>query len=253
MPLHAQRADSAPPAPRWTAVATYLHLGARPIHRRAEPSMAVGVARTLGAGDPARAVQVEAGWLRASRVTTQAQGVTAGLSVGLPLGSGAAWDATAGPTLILRPGVAVLAGWAEAQSGEPSYSWRGLAGTPFEGQTGTESTLKPARGRTTGGGLSFAADLRLTRAIALTGSMQRWAFTGSVIRPNRQATLAGIGLAVHPGALARGARRGSHRAAGSATTERPAARRADPTVPAAPAVTSSADAHHTAPTAGVTR
>lgn len=203
-PAHAQRSGATPhtAANRWTIAAEYLQVGAGPIHRRAEPSMSVTVGHAFGAGDPTRAAQVTLGWLRASRVTTQAQGVTAGLSVGLPLGAGTAWSVAPGPTLVVRPGFAVLAGWAEAQTQEPLYDWRGLPATSFAGQTGSEMKWQPVRGRTTGAGLSLAADLRLTRTLSLASSVQRWSFTGPVIRPNRLATLAGVGLAVHPRAFA---------------------------------------------------
>jgi hypothetical protein len=203
VPASAQRSEPRPAAgDRWTVAGEYLHLGAAPIQRRAEPSMRVALGRALGAGHASRAVRVEAGWLRASRVTTQAQGVTLGVSAGLPVGGRATEAGDAGPVLALRPGLAVLAGWAEAQGESVWYSWRGLPGTSLEGQVGTASRYTPVRGRTTGAGVSLAADLRLTPALALTGSVQRWAFTGAVIRPNRQATLAGVGLAVRPRAFA---------------------------------------------------
>ena len=196
-PLGAQVAPP-PPAARWSLSGEYRHLGAAPIRRRALPSMAVSLGRTLGAADPARAPRLEAGWLRASRVATQAQGVTLGMSVGVPIAPHAA--------LVLRPGVAALAGWAEAQGGDVSYDWRGLDGTEYAGQNGTATSRQPVRGRTTGLAASLAADLRLTRALALTGSVQQWGFTGPVIRPNRRATLAGVGLTIHPAGLARDAR-----------------------------------------------
>ena len=159
--------------------------------------------RAVGRGAPTRGARVEAGWLRASRVTTQAQGVTLGMSVGLPVGLQDASDTPAPrPSLTFRPGVAVLAGWAEAQETDAWYTWRGLPNTAYAGQTGTASTWRPVRGRTTGAGVSLAADLRLSRAVALTGAVREWAFTGPVIRPNRWATLAGLGLSVRPRAFA---------------------------------------------------
>lgn len=215
-PLHAQRAATSPSSTtardRWSVGFDYLHLGAAPIGRRAEPSMDVTLGRALGPGDPTRATRVEAGWLRASRVTTQAQGVTLGMSFGVPLGRRAAEERPAhGPALTLRPGAAVLAGWAEAQDSTAFYAWRGLPNTAYAGQTGTAVAWRPVRGRTTGAGLSLGADLRLTRAVAITGSVRQWAFTGPVIRPNRHATLAGLGVAVRPRTLAADVRTLWHR------------------------------------------
>lgn len=178
---------------RWTASVSYLHLGAAPIRRDAARSMDVAVGYALRPGDPARAPRLEASWLRASRVSTQAQGVTVGAS--LPL-----WVNSA---LSVRPGVAVLAGWAEAQTTTTTYRWQGAPGTPHAGQSGTETVWRPVRGRTTGAGLSLAADVALSPAITLAGSVRRWAFTGPVIRPNRLATLVGVGLTVRPRPLAR--------------------------------------------------
>jgi hypothetical protein len=204
LPAGAQRPDSLPhpDVDRWTVAAEYLHAGAAPIGRRAEPSMFITVGRALGAGHPSQAVRVEGGWLRASRVTTQAQGVTLGASVGLPVGRRATAGADAGTAaLTLRPGAAVLAGWAEAQTTTPAYAWRGVPNTAFAGQTGTAVAWRPVRGRTTGAGVTLAADLRLSPAVALTGAVQQWAFTGPVIRPNRQATLAGVGITLRPRTL----------------------------------------------------
>jgi hypothetical protein len=143
--------------------------------------------------------------MRASRITTQAQGVTLGVSMGLPVGHRPAESATLRhPVLSVRPGLALLAGWAEAQTSTGSYNWQGVPGTDHAGQTGTQDVWRPIRGRTTGAGIALGADLRVARHVAVTGSLRSWAFTGPVIRPNRRATLAGVGLAVHPGRLTRG-------------------------------------------------
>jgi hypothetical protein len=235
LPARAQRPDVRPEADtdRWTVAAEYLHVGAAPIQRRAEPSMTVTLGRAFGAGHPSRALRVEAGWLRASRVSTQAQGVTLGTSVGIPVGRHDASDGRAGAAaLTFRPGVAVLAGWAEAQTMSPTYSWRGVPNTEYAGQTGTAVAWRPVRGRTTGAGVTLAADLRLSPATALTGAVQQWAFTGPVIRPNRQATLAGVGLTVRPRTFVADTRRWW--SAGTRPADAPRAAAPRPTVPPAP-------------------
>lgn len=205
-PLYAQvTTANAPAADRWSVDAHNLHAGAAPIRRHAGTSMAVTLARTFGRSTPTRAPRLEVGWLRASRVRTQAQGVTLGASLGLPIGPRAPWDTTSA-LLTLRPGAALLAGWAEAQTATLTYDWRGLPDTPYAGQTGTQTVWRPVRGRTTGAGLSLGADLHLTNGLSVVGSVRHWTFTGPVIRPNRQATLAGLGIAARPRALAHEAR-----------------------------------------------
>lgn len=196
--VSAQTSDAPHPTShdRWTVDAQYLHVGAAPIRRHAGASMGLTIARALGSRDPARALQLEGGWLRASRVQTQVQGVTLGLSAGLPVGS----------SLTVRPGAAMLAGWAEAQDVTSAYDWRGMPNTADVGQSGTEQFLRPVRGRAAGAGASLGADLRLASGVSIVGSVREWMFTGAVIRPNRHATLAGVGVAVRPRAVAAGAR-----------------------------------------------
>ncbi len=221
-------ADSTAPAHtagRWTAGYQFLHVGAAPIRRDAARSMSVTLGFALGrTADAPHAPRLEAGWLRASRPLTQVQGVTLGGSVGLP----------ATRELTLRPGVAVLTGWAEAQAGGTTYGWQGLPGTPYAGQTGTQPVWYPVRGRTSGASLALHADLALTPALAVTGAVQQWAFTGPVIRPNRHATLAGVGVALRPRALAREAHALWY---GPSAAARPGR----PTVPQAASADSSAD------------
>lgn len=174
---------------RWTVDAQYLHLGAGPIGRRAPESMAIAAGRDVGRAGDWRA---ELGWLRAARTATNAEGVTLGASLGLGVG------AAASPRLVVRPGVALLAGWAEAQRTPWLYDWRGLHGTSSDGERGSATRQQAVRGRTTGVGASLGAELRLARGVALAGSVRGWRFAGDVMRPSRDATLGGIGLVVRP-------------------------------------------------------
>ena len=192
-------------AARWSLDGAYEQLGAGPIRRQAPASMSLTLGRDLGTGPERRAWRAEAGWMRAARRATTAEGVTLGLSLALPWGGEAAGGD--GSRFTLRPGVALMAGWARAQDSAAFYDWLGQPGTPYADSSGTQTTPTPARGHTAGAGLSLAAEWRIARGVGVTGSLRQWAFGGSVIRPNRHATLAGVGLALRPAVLAADTRR----------------------------------------------
>jgi hypothetical protein len=187
-------------AERWSLDAQYLHVGSGPISRRASRSLGAtlgfDLARSSGTGVSWRA---EGGWMRVARENSTAQGATLGASVGVPVGRGARrGDAR----LTLRPGVAALLGWEEAQGETPLYDWRGLPATGYAGQTGTQGYRQPARANAAGGGVSLGAELRVSRGLSVTGSVREWLFAGDVIRADRSSTLGGLGLAIRPAAFA---------------------------------------------------
>jgi hypothetical protein len=184
----------------WTLEARYLHLGPDGTARDATPSLAFTLAHRLDLGALGRAGdwRADAGWLRGVRGGVTAQGVTLGLSAGVR---------TPSPRLTIRPGLALLAGWAASQDSATLYDWRGLPGTPQDGTTGTQYALGTRRGRTIGAGIALDAELRVTRALALSASVRRWRFGGEAAAANRSMTLGGIGLVLHPGEIARGAKR----------------------------------------------
>lgn len=210
-PAAAQLASPAPngEVARWSLDGAYEHLGAGPIRRQAPASMSVSLGRDFGGGAggwaAARAWRAEAGWMRSARQATTAEGVTLGLSIALPWGGeGAGADRS---RFTLRPGVALMAGWAEAQDSAAFYDWEGQPGTPYADSTGTQTTLARTRGGTAGASLSLAAEWRITRGLGVTASLRQWAFGGAVIRPNRHATLAGVGVSLRPAVLADDTRR----------------------------------------------
>jgi hypothetical protein len=188
----------------WTVDAQYLQLNSGSLARHATPSLAMALSRSIGrpTASGMLAWRAEAGWLRATRQSTTAQGATIGISadLGLP-------GATSTPSrLILRPGITLLAGWAEAQDSVALYPFRGSSPVDV-GATGTQYSWFTNRGSTYGAGISLGAELGLSSAISLSGSIRHWSFSGDVIKPNRNVTLAGVGIAMHPQALAHDARR----------------------------------------------
>jgi len=208
--LHAQSPVAAPRDP-WTFDAQYLHWNAGDVRRHATPSFEATLGRAAGdAGVAGANWRIEAGWLRAVRATTTAQGATLGLSAGIAVPGTGSRGADASPRLTVRPGIALLAGWAEAQDSTTIYDWRGLPGTAAAGTTGSEYTFSTTRGATMGVGMTLGAELRITRAIALSASARHWMFSGGVIAPNRQSTLIGLGAAMHPALLAHDVRRAWH-------------------------------------------
>jgi hypothetical protein len=184
----------------WALDAQYLHLGPDGTSRDATPSLAFTLARRIEVGPGARAMdwRAEAGWLRGVRGGVTAQGITLGLSAGVR---------TPASRLTLRPGLALLAGWAASQDSSSLYDWRGLPETPQDGTTGTQSALSTMRTRTLGAGVALGAELRVSRALALSASIRHWRFGGRAAAADRDMTLGGIGVLVNPGELARGARR----------------------------------------------
>jgi hypothetical protein len=207
----AQRpAEPIAPSDPWTIDAQYLQLNSGSLARHATPSLSAVLSRSIGSSTGQFALRAEAGWLRAVRQATTAQGATLGLSADLGLPN----ETVASSRLIIRPGVAVLAGWAEAQDSVALYPYLGGTGAP-----GTQFSWFTTRGRTYGAGISLGAELRLSSAIGVSASIRHWSFSGDALAPNRSVTLAGAGIAVHPHALVREARGWFH--AQSANTENP--------------------------------
>ncbi|HEU4719737.1 MAG TPA: hypothetical protein VFS59_00125 [Gemmatimonadaceae bacterium] len=190
---------STPRADDWSIDAQYLQLAPQRTDRAATPSLAVVLARRVGGG--ALAWRGEAGWARAVRGGTTAQGVTVGLSAGVPVASGA------GRRLVVRPGVAMLAGWAESQDSSALYAWRGLDGTADAGTNGTQFTWNTVRGRTIAVGGSLEADLALTRSFGVAASVRQWRLGGRAADANPNVTLVGIGVTAEPRTVARAMRR----------------------------------------------
>jgi hypothetical protein len=186
------------PADPWSFDAQYLQLAPTATSRDATPSLGLTLGRALGRGSVEW--RAEAGWSRAVRRGTSAQGATLGLSAGIPLGGRLG-------RLVLRPGVSALAGWAESQDSVALYAWRGEAGTPLAGTTGSQLAWSTVRGRTLAIGASLGAELRLTRSIGVAASVRQWHFGGDAASPNRDVTLAGIGMVVRPRLAAGDARR----------------------------------------------
>jgi hypothetical protein len=195
LPIRAQSAIRT--AEAWSLDAQYLQLASRGIGRGATPSLGVGVGRSARRGT--LDWRAEAGWTRAVRREVTGQGITVGLSAGTRM-----------PRLermSLRPGVALLAGWAESQDSSSLYAWRGVTGTTYEGLTGVESSWGTRRGRTLGLGVSLGGEVRLTRSFGLTGSMRYWRFGGDAAAVRRDVTLLGVGAAVRPVSLVSSAQR----------------------------------------------
>jgi len=198
------------PSDPWTVDAQYLQLNSGSLARHATPSLSAVLSKSIGVGSSPISLRAEGGWLRAVRQATTAQGVTVGVAADLGLPN----EASALSRLIIRPGIAVLAGWAEAQDSVALYPYVGGTGAP-----GTQFSWFTTRGRTYGAGVSLGAELRLTSAIGVSASIRHWSFSGDAIAPNRNVMLGGVGIAVHPQALVRDARGWLH--ALSTNTENP--------------------------------
>jgi hypothetical protein len=199
--LGAQRpAEPMAPSDPWTLDAQYLQLSSGAVARHATPSLGVVLSKSIGTsvGSNSIAWRAEAGWLRAVRQATTAQGATLGISADLGLPN----EASAPSRLIIRPGIAVLAGWAEAQDSVALYPYLGAAA----GAPGTQYSWFTTRGRTFGAGVSLGAEFRLSSAIGVSASIRQWSFSGDVVAPNRSVMLGGVGISVHPQALVRDAR-----------------------------------------------
>ena len=201
----AQRAtQTSLPRDPWSADLQYLQLSPNAGGRQATPSLGVTLGRTLADGATAGRMdwRAEAGWSRAVRGATTAQGVTLGMSAGLRTSENARF--------VLRPAIALMAGWAESQDSSALYDWRGVPGTADAGTSGTQYSWSTLRGRTFGAGVIVGGELRLTRAVRLSASLRHWGFTGGAAAPNRRMTLAGIGIVAQPVTMVREARRWWH-------------------------------------------
>jgi hypothetical protein len=173
----------------------YLQLSGRPIRRDATPSLGATIGRELGRlGGSGPAWSAEVGWLRAVRSGTTAQGATVGISTGFALPH----TGDEPSRFTLRPGLALLAGWAESEDSTALYDWRGIAGSADAGTSGTERSYSTVRARTQGVGASIGAEFRLSDALALSASVRQWTFRGHAMSSNRSQTLAGVGVAVRP-------------------------------------------------------
>lgn len=150
-------------------------------------------------------VAVEAGWLRAVRSPATSQGVTLGVTFPLALGARLGHGAT-GPLARLRivPGVAAAAGWSESQGRATLYDWTGVVGTPQAGQTGTAEREIVARSAMRGLGVQLAVEWDLAgvdrrlHGVALAASVRQWHFAGRAAAPQRDVSMAGLGLAIQP-------------------------------------------------------
>ena len=188
-----------PPADPWSIDAQYLQLAPTGTRRAATPSLALTIGRRLAEGG--LEWRGDAGWSRAVHGGTTAQGITLGLSAGVPVrGVGAR-------RILLRPGLAVLAGWAESQDSSALYDWRGVAGSPDAGTSGSQFTWSTVRGRTIGVGGSLGAEMALTRSVGVAASIRQWRLGGRAATANPNVTLVGIGVSAQPRALARDVRR----------------------------------------------
>ncbi|MEA2724863.1 MAG: hypothetical protein QOH59_2634 [Gemmatimonadales bacterium] len=166
----------------------WLHAGGEALNRDASQSFAL-----IFAHDRPSGLRFELGYLRAARAVTNAEGVTAGLS--LPLQAG---------RLTVRPGFSMLLGAAEAGVDRGGYNWADSTG---QIHTGYQGRPLDANGTALGAGFSLGAEVRLLAGISLAGSVRQWLFAGSVLRGDRATTLLGFGLAVHPTDVIRTLRR----------------------------------------------
>ena len=157
----------------------WLHVGGEALNRDASQSFALGFAH-----DRPNGLRFELGFVRAAKALTNAEGLTAGLS--LPVRAG---------RLTVRPGLSMLVGAAEAAVDRGGYNW---ADSTTQTQTGYQSRPLDANGTTVGAGLSVGAEVRLLDGISLAASVRQWLFSGSVLSGNRAATLVGFGLSIHP-------------------------------------------------------
>jgi hypothetical protein len=157
----------------------WLHVGGEALNRDASQSFALVFAHDRPSG-----LRFELGYLRAARASTDAEGVTAGLSYPVRAGR-----------LTVRPGFSMLLGAAEAGVDRGGYNWVDSTG---QAQTGYQGRPLDANGTALGAGFSVGAEIRLLAGVSLAASARQWLFAGSVLRGNRATTLLGFGLSVHP-------------------------------------------------------
>jgi len=157
----------------------WLHVGGEALNRDAAQSFALAFAHDRPSG-----LRFELGYLRAARALTNAEGVTAGMSVPVRAGR-----------VTVRPGFSLLLGAAEAGADRGGYNWADSTG---QLQTGYQGRPLDANGTALGAGFSLGAEVRLLAVVSRAASVRQWLFTGSVLRGNRATTLLGFGLAVHP-------------------------------------------------------
>lgn len=157
----------------------WLHVGGETLDRNASQSFALVFAHDRPSG-----LRFELGYLRAARALTNAEGVTAGLSVPVKAGR-----------LTVRPGFSMLLGAAEAGVDRGGYNWVDSTG---QTQTGYQGRPLDANGMALGAGFGLGAEVRLLAGVSLAASVRQWLFSGSVLSGDRATTLAGFGLSVHP-------------------------------------------------------
>jgi hypothetical protein len=200
-PVRAQEPAAARhPVPVLSSVSgEWLQVGGGALNRDASPSFALSFAH-----DRPNGLRFTLGYLRAARARTAAEGLTAGLS--LPVRTG---------RLTVRPGLSMLVGAAEAAVDRGGYNW---ADSASQTQSGYQARPLDANGTTLGAGLDLGAEVRLVAGVSVAASVRQWLFSGSVLRGDRAATLAGFGLSLHPNEMLsalRGRRLEAGHAAGS--------------------------------------
>jgi hypothetical protein len=170
------------PIPIFTAITgEWMHVGGQALNRDAPQSFSLILAHDRPSG-----LRFELGYLRAARALTNAEGVTAGLS--LPVRAG---------RLTVRPGLSMLVGVGEAGVDRGGYNWLGADGAT-QNQTGYQGRPLDASGTTVGAGLSLGAEVRLGVGVSLAASVRQWLFSGTVLRSDRASTLVGFGLSLDP-------------------------------------------------------
>jgi hypothetical protein len=175
-------------APIFAAITgEWLKVGGEALNRDASQSFALVIAHDRPSG-----LRFELGYLRAARALTNAEGLTAGLS--LPVRAG---------RLTIRPGLSMLVGAAEAGVDRGGYNW---ADSATQTQSGYQGRPLDANGTTVGAGLSASVEVRLLAGISLAASVRQWLFSGTVVRSDRATTLVGFGLSVHPNDVVRALR-----------------------------------------------
>jgi hypothetical protein len=157
----------------------WMQVGGEALNRKASQSFALVIAHDRPSG-----LRFELGYLRAARAVTNAEGLTAGLS--LPVRAG---------RLTFRPGLSMLVGAAEAGVDRGGYNW---ADSANQTQTGYQGRPLDASGTTVGAGLSVGAEVRLGAGVSLATSVRQWLFSGTVLRSDRASTLVGLGLSIDP-------------------------------------------------------